>query len=83
MSSVKNLNRYRLQKARKNMPLAAYLQEDQTLIELDGVIHRALNILLADPAIDAKTKETELRKTVSLYRHITEQLDDCQLPYPF
>lgn len=83
MSSVKNLNRYRLQKVRKRMPLAAYLQEDEYLAELDRVIHKALNLLLADPLVDNEIKELELRKTLSLYRQVTERLDDCQLPYPF
>ncbi|BFM06720.1 hypothetical protein [Halioxenophilus aromaticivorans] len=83
MSSIANLNRYRLQKARRRMPLAAYLQEDQCLIELDTVINKSLNLVLADPKLDQRTKEIELRQTLSVYRHVTERLDDCQLPYPF
>jgi len=65
------------------MPLAAYLQEDECLIELDAKIHKALSLLLADPAVDRKTKESELRQTLNVYRHVAERLEDCQLPYPF
>ena len=83
MSSVANLNRHRLQKARRRMPLAAYLQEDECLIELDSVINKSLNLVLSDPELDQRVKENELRQTLSVYRHVTERLEDCQLPYPF
>lgn len=83
MTGIANINMHRLQKARRRMPLAAYLQEDECLIELDSVIHKALNLVLADPQLDNQTKKSELIQTLNLYRHVTERLDDCQLPYPF
>ncbi|WP_317931672.1 hypothetical protein [Halioxenophilus sp. WMMB6] len=79
MAVIRDLTRYRLQKARQQMPLAIYYRDEQTIREYDNRINQALGMVLADPAIPKSLKIKELKLTLRLYRRIAENLENCML----
>ena len=78
MALLANINRYRLNKARRQLPLILYQRQPGALETMDSKIHRALGLMLADQSLSNAVKISELKRTLNLYRQVAESLKQGQ-----